>query len=206
MAANNAVGGVMDDSSLDDANTARDTAEAQEGIAMGHMTTAMTKQTEAEGAEMKAMMYADDHVIGLLQHANAQDLELGDAADVDLADALARAKAARLEAVSGAINSAAGGTPAVDTDNDSSTADGTSTSTATASWLGRALDDPDADDDESTMPTLSITVSTTSDGTDLTFRTEASEDDPDTPNDESMTEPKTATMLDRGLGDFGHGY
>ena len=57
--ARDAVDGVMDDSSLEDANTARDTAEAQEGIAADELIAAMTQQTAAEGAEMKAMMYAD---------------------------------------------------------------------------------------------------------------------------------------------------
>ena len=73
-AAKAAVDGVMDDTSLEDANAARDTAEAQEGIAMGHMSTAMTQRTAAEGAEMKATMYADDHVVGLLVMANAEHI------------------------------------------------------------------------------------------------------------------------------------
>ena len=74
MAAKNAVGGVMDDTSLDDANTARDTAVEQQGIAAEHLTTAMMKQTDAETAEMKATMYADSHVVGLLRMANASDI------------------------------------------------------------------------------------------------------------------------------------
>ena len=81
MMAKAAVDGVMDDTSLEDANTARDTAEAQEGVAAGHMTTAMMKQTDAEGAETKAMMYADMHVVGLLMVANASHITT--AADPD---------------------------------------------------------------------------------------------------------------------------
>ena len=81
IAAKNAVDGVMDDTSLDDANTARDTAEDQQGIAAEHLTTAMMKQTDAETAEMKATMYADSHVVGLLRMANASDITT--AADPD---------------------------------------------------------------------------------------------------------------------------
>ena len=121
-----------------------------------------------------------------------------------------KAREARIEAVVGAIGNAAGDHTAVatdvgDRDQNSSTADTTaSTSTVTASWLGRDLDDPDTDADESTMPSLSITV-TTATGTDLTFRTEAVEADPDaTPAVEAA--PKTATELSRGLDDFMHGY
>ena len=66
-------------------------------------------------------MYAGRHIISLLSHANAQDLDLGDPADIDLATALAKAKDDRLKAVSDAINSAAG-TAGTDADNDSSSA------------------------------------------------------------------------------------
>ena len=71
MAAKAAVDGVMDDSTLEEANTARDTAEEQEGIAAGHETTAMTQQMMAETAQGKATEYADTHVVGLLMMANA---------------------------------------------------------------------------------------------------------------------------------------
>ena len=81
VAAKAAVDSVMDDTSLEDATTARDTAEAQEGIAAGHLTTAMTQQTAAEGAETKATMYADSHVVGLLRMANASHITT--AADPD---------------------------------------------------------------------------------------------------------------------------
>ena len=111
MAAKGAVDGVMDDTSLEDANTARDTAEAQEGVAMGHLTTAMTKQTEAEGAESKAMMYADDHVVGLLVMANAEHITT--AADPNAntdeseADLIAENKAEHIAAVNTAVKAAA---------------------------------------------------------------------------------------------------
>ena len=71
----------MDDTSLDDANTARDTAVEQQGIAAEHLTTAMMEQTDAETAEMKATMYADSHVVGLLRMANASHITT--ASDVD---------------------------------------------------------------------------------------------------------------------------
>ena len=110
MAAKAAVGGVMDDSSLEDANTARDTAEAQEGIAMGHMSTAMTQQTAAEGAEMKATMYADMHVVGLLRMANAYHIT-GPTIDpanteADELDAIAKNKSDHVAAVNDAVRAA----------------------------------------------------------------------------------------------------
>ena len=84
LAAKAAVDGVMDDSSKPDADGARDTAEEQQGIATGHQTTAMMKQTEAEGAEKKAEMYADDHVVGLLQMANALHITTANDPDANL--------------------------------------------------------------------------------------------------------------------------
>ena len=85
MAAKNAVDGVMDDTSLEDANTARDTAETQEGIAAGHLTTAMMQaEPTAEGAEMQATLYADDHVVGLLVMANAEHILTADDPDANL--------------------------------------------------------------------------------------------------------------------------
>ena len=193
-----------DDASRETAEAERDTARTQKQTsAMRHMDAegyAETAETEAGNAGM----YEGVHVIGLLQHANAQDLELGNEDDVDLRLALTRAKAARLAAVSMAVNSAVGMHDAADTnlgdrDQDSSTSDTTdSTSTVTASWLGNDLDDENtADVDESAPKMLSIMV-TTSSGSNLDFVTM---DDPDTDGDD-----RTATALDRGLGDFVHGY
>ena len=198
----------------DDATTA--VAREQSNIARtaamgasGEPVKANTGYMNAMEAAGEAEMYAGRHIISLLSHANAQDLDLGDPEDIDLAVALTKAKEERLKAVSDAINSAAG-TALTDADNDSTSADGTGDSTATASWEGNDLDDETTPEvDESAPKMLSIMVDLDGDGGDdaLTFRTMASEDDPDTPaEDESVTEPKTATMLSRGLGDFGHGY
>ena len=157
----------------------------------------------AKRAAMAAETAANKHVLGLLIHANAQDLDLGDPSDVDLIAALEKAKEARLKAVSDAIKSAAGDPTATadgGRDQDSSTAAdaGTgSTSTVTASWFGNDLDNEDtADVDESEPKTLSITVTTSAANT-LQFVTM---DDPETDADE-----RTATALDRGLGVF-NGY
>ena len=197
------------EAALADLETANDALTAEHTGAMGAGLAYMA----ARDAAKEAAKAQGEHVISLLIHANAQDLDLGDPSDVDLAAALAKARDERHEAVAGAINSATGMHAAEDgqlgdRDQNSSTNGTTeSSSTALASWLGNALDDEDtADVDESTMPTLSITVTTTS-GTDLTFRTKAAEDDPGTAGvDESMTMPKTATALDRGLGNFTNGY
>ncbi len=190
---------------LADLETANEALTAEHTGAMGAGMAYMAARDAAE----KAAKAQGVHVISLLIHANAQDLDLGDPSDVDLAAALAKAKEARHEAVAGAINDAVGdhaaeATGAGDRDQDSSTTGGTgSMSTATASWLGRNLDNPATtgdDEDESTTPTLSITVN---DGTnDLMFRTEAVEAD-----DGVDAAPKTATALDRGLGSiFTSGY
>ena len=160
----------------------------------------------AEAAAMKAAHYAEVHVLGLLIHANAQDLNLGDPADVDLAEALARAKDARLDAVSGAINNAAG-TAGTDADNDSSTTDGSGGTTATATWPAFSSTDtqtdPATEDDEAVVGTLSIDVNPNGGGvtTALLFRTMAEEEDDSTTTevDETIV---TATALDPGLGNF----
>ena len=107
MAAKAAVDGVMDDSSLEDANTARDTAETQEGIAMGHMSTAMTQRTAAEGAGTKATMYADMHVLGLFKMANADYIVTAADPDANVdkteTDLIAKNRAAHVAAVDTAI-------------------------------------------------------------------------------------------------------
>jgi hypothetical protein len=199
----------------DDATTAvaREQSNVARTAAMGaagEPAKANTGYMNAMEAAGEAEMYAGRHIISLLSHANAQDLDLGDPADIDLATALAKAKDDRLKAVSGAIKSAAG-TAGTDADNDSSSDDGSAGTTASATWPAfSTVDDSATEDvDESVVGTLSIMVNPNGGGvTDaLTFRTMASEDDPDTPaEDESVTEPKTATKLSRGLGDFGHGY
>ena len=177
--------------------------------ASGHPATANAEHMKAMTAAEEADMYAKRHVIGLLAHANAQDI-LDVETDVDTTLALRRAVDARLKAVSGAINDAAGmhgaeATNVGDRDQDSSTTGTTaSTRTVSASWLGRALDDPaTADTDESTMPSLSITV-TTSSGNSLQFTTEAAEED-DT-NTAGVDESIMTASEIRGLGNFEHGY
>ena len=84
LAAKNAVGGVMDDSTKAVADNARDTAEEQEEMAADHLTTAMMEQIEAKDAEAKAMLYADDHVVGLLEMANAEHITTADDPDANL--------------------------------------------------------------------------------------------------------------------------
>ena len=198
-----------DDATVAIAREESNKARAAAMGASGHPATANAEYMKAMTAAGEAKMYAGRHVIGLLSHANAQDLAVGDPEDVDLAAALARAKEARLKAVSDQINMAAGSHTAVatdvgDRDQDSSTSGTTaSTSTVMASWLGNNVDVPTTDDDESTMVDLSITV-TTSTGNSLQFTTEAAEeDDADTADvDESIM---TATKI-RGLDDFEHGY
>ena len=199
------------DVTVEAARMARDEARAQRDAANTQNGEANTQYMAAMTAAGEAMEYANRHVIGLLIHANAQDLDLGDPADVDLMAALDKAKTDRLKAVSDQINMAVGNHAAEadqlgDRDQNSVTTGTTeSTSTATASWLGRALDDPSTTDtDESTNPMVSITVAIASGTTSLEWRTEAADADDDTTADVDET-IVTATRFDRGLGDF-YGY
>ena len=158
---------------------------------------------------MKAEAARHEHVISLLIHANAQDLDLGDMDDVDLPSALAKAKETRLMRVSGAIGSAAG-TAGTDADNDSSTPDGSGGTTAMATWPAFSSEDtpanPATEDEDAVVGMLSIAVNPNTDNVTaaLTFNTVAAEEnDTGTAFDDTI---KTATALSRGLGDFGHGY
>ena len=202
----------MDATTSDDAKmalanlrTANDALTAEHTGAMGAGMAYMRARDAAEdAAEAQGV-----HVIGLLIHANAQDLDLGNPDDVDLAAAIAKARDARHKAVGDAINAAVGdpaATAAGGQDQDSSTAAdaGTaSTASAEASWQGDDVDVPTTDADESTMRALSITVSI-DDTTDLVFRTKAAEEDDTNTADVDET-IVTATRFDRGLGNF-YGY
>ena len=93
-AAKAAIDGVMDDSTKDEADTARMTAETQAGMAATGKTTAMTQQTAAEGAQAKAEASAGTHVLGLLKAANdTGETDATTRADTikDVADRMARA-------------------------------------------------------------------------------------------------------------------
>ena len=111
MAAKAAIEGVMDNSSSDDANMARSTAETQEGVAAGHKSTAMMSQTDAEDASEDATMYANSHVVGLLRMANA--VHITTAADPDAnsdeteAELIAKNKADHIANVNTAVKVAA---------------------------------------------------------------------------------------------------
>ena len=191
---------------LADLKTANDALTAAHTGAMGAGMAYM----RAKGAAEMAAEAQGVHVISLLIHANAQDLDLGNPDDVDLAAAIAKARNARHMVVGAQINAAVGMHDAAadqlgDRDQDSSTTDTTaSTASATASWEGNDLDDEGtADVDESAPKSLSITVSI--DGTtNLEFRTEAAEEDDDTTADIDET-IVTATRFVRGLGNF-YGY
>ena len=141
-------------------------------------------------------MYAGRHVIGLLAHANGQDLELGSVDDVDVAASVERAKKARIDAVATAIGSAAGS--ATDGDNDSTTTDGSGDDSATAAWVADTADDPDTDANEFVAGLPIVTV--TGVGTDsIVSETRAS--DPD-------ATPAIVNNADkiRGLPDFMQGF
>ncbi len=111
-AAKAAIDGVMDDSSSDDANTARSTAATEEGNAAAQKTAALMSQTDAEGALDMATTYADYHVVGLLRMANAYHITT--AADPNAntdeteADLIATNKANHVTAVNTAVEMAAG--------------------------------------------------------------------------------------------------
>ena len=195
-----AVDGVMDDSTKDDADGARRTAESKESEAAEAHTAAMMKQTEADNALAEARKYADTHVLGLLRHANGSDVTfVGDTDDVDTAKALADARKDQLEDVVGVIEEAAAGA-----NNINGAANATNASTAMATWPG-VPDDPDtANTDESAGNVLMIQVGPSGSVGALHFRTAAEkEDDTDTADiDETIV---TATKIDR-LGKFMHGF
>ena len=108
MAAKAAVDGVMDDSTLQDANTARDTAEEQEGIAADHETTALTQQMMAETAHGNATKYANEHVVGLLMMANAFHIGGADQQGTEgISEATATARKNHVTAVNLAVKTAA---------------------------------------------------------------------------------------------------
>ena len=140
----------------------------------------------AMAAADKASDYADTHLISLLSHANAQDLNLGDEADVDLDLAVARAKKSRIDAV------------ATDIAMEANTAgNGGTATTATASWGADTAAMPDAQTPEEAAPgEFMITLNPA--GTELVFNLMAIDADP--------AMPKTADVLSRGLPGFMHGY
>ncbi len=70
MAAKAAIEDVMDDSTLNAANTARTTADTEAGKAAASKTTAMMKQTDAEGARDMAVASRGTHVLSLFLAAN----------------------------------------------------------------------------------------------------------------------------------------
>ena len=139
MAAKAAVDGVMDDTSLEDANSARDTAEAQEGIAAGHETTAMTKQMEAETALGMAMDYADDHVVGLLMMANAVHITTASDPDANVDETetglIEKNRLDHVAAVNTAVHATSGVTP-LNTDVTAVANRGGGTVTATWHYYG----------------------------------------------------------------------
>lgn len=191
-----------EDVTVDEARMARNNTRGQRDTAMDENGKANTGYMDAMNAAADAMMYVNRHVISLLIHANAQDLDLGDPDDVDVAASLEKAKEDRLKAVSGVIGGAAVG------NNNSADDTGASDTTAAASWAVDTAADPDADPPvEFEAGAFSIAVDTDGVGATpvLQFTTEAAEEDDDTTADvdESI---KTATKLRRGLGDFMHGY
>ena len=122
-----AIDGVTDDSTLDEANTARMTAESQEDIAAGHKDTAMDEQDEAEAAQAKAEAAGGMHALGLFKFANA-------ASETD-----AKKRKAAIAAVALQIDGAADSTGSR---NDSRTS---GEATATAAWDENTEADADAD-------------------------------------------------------------
>ena len=149
-AAKAAIDGVMDDSTRDQANTARMTAERQAGIAATSKTTAMDEQSAAEVALAKAVDAAGSYTgesLGLLAAANHAD------------ETNAKTRATEVKKVADAIAAAAGSR--TDTNNDSS--DGSRT--VTASWLGNTYDNPSTPTKETeVIRVLTVTLSGLGDG------------------------------------------
>ena len=144
MAAKAAIDGVMDDSTLEEANAARMTADTEAGKAATSKTTAMMKQTDAEGARDMAMASRGTHVLSLFLAANGahvMDLEstmnMDEKADhvADVGEAMAMAAVAAAGAQAGTDTAASAAWPAFST-----------------------VDDPATEADESVVGTLSISV------------------------------------------------
>ena len=185
-----------DDATVAVAREQSNIARAAAMGAAGHPATANTGYMGAMEAAEEAAMYAGVHVIGLLSHANGQDI-LDVDKDVATAPALRKLREARIKAVSEAIVAAAGS--ATDADNDSTTENGDSDDSASATWVADTPDDPDTDDDNEFVAGLPI-VTVTDVGTgDIVSETRASDADAD---------PAIVNNADkiRGLPDFMQGF
>ena len=124
--------------------------------ASGHPATASAKYMEAMEAAEEAADYAGVHVIGLLAHANGQDI-LDVDMDVTTAPALMKRRDDRVKAVAAAVVAAAGS--ATDGDNDGTTTDGSGDDSATAAWAADTPDDADTDENEFVkgLPIVTVT-------------------------------------------------
>ena len=186
-----------DDATVAVAREQSNIARAAAMGASGEPAKANTGYMDAMEAAGEAKMYAGRHVIGLLSHANGQDI-LDVDKDVATAPALRKLREARIKAVSEAIVAAAGS--ATDADNDSTTETAGGDDSASATWVADTPDDPDTDNDNEFVAGLPI-VTVTGVGTtgDIVSETRASDADADT------AIVNNADKI-RGLPDFMQGF
>ena len=184
-----------DDATVAVAREQSNIARAAAMGAAGHPATANTQYMAAMEAAEEAKMYAGVHVIGLLAHANGQDI-LDVDEDVATAPALRKLREARIKAVSEAIVAAAGSD--TDGDNDSTTENGDGDDSAIAAWPADTPDMEDTDEDEFVAGLPSVTVTGVGTGN-IESETRASDADAD---------PAIVNNADkiRGLPDFMHGF
>lgn len=190
-AAETAHTGIDADGSAADAQAAQRTAETEQGKAEGQRDMAIaaydSTDEDAMGAKQllaMAMTASGDHVLGLLEAANAESVTDADA------------RKAAITAVAGMIGGAAGSS--ADADNDSTTSDGSGTVAATAAWPADTPDDATTPNvDESAEGMLAVTI--TGVGADIVSEIRAS--------DATATPPvvNNADSID-GLPGFMHGF
>ena len=184
-AAKAAIDGVTDDSTKDEADAARMTAQTEAGKAATGKSTAMTQQTAAEGASTKAVAAQGTHVLGLLKAANNTD-------ETDAKD-----RADRIKTVAGRIGAAAASTGSR---NDSRTS---GEATATVVWD----ENVEATDDAAAVTNyLKVTIAGAGDPS-IVSETRPSKDNSDPPDGDFTDDGDILNNADEidGLPGFTHG-
>ena len=190
--------GHMDAAAAHDAAMAATTsAEAKAAMQAGIDATNSAKPQAMAAMEAagKAGRYAGMHVIGLLIHANGQDILVGTEDDVtDIPTNVADARKRRVTTIADLIATAANAT-----DN------GESDTTATVTWNADVLDDPATDDeDESMVSLLTMALNPGGDG-DVEFLRMDRAADPDA-SPAVTAHVQTTQRLRPNLTGFDHGY
>ena len=177
---------------------ARDLSNIARAAAMGasgEPAKANTGYMDAMEAASDAMRYAGMHVIGLLIHANGQDILVGTEDEVtDIPTSVANARKARVTAITDLVEAAA-----IAADN------GDSDTTATVSWAPNVEDDPETEDeDETVINMLTMALDPGGDGAVEFLRMDRAADPDASPA--VLAHVKTVDRLKPDLSGFEHGY